>query len=359
MCLVYYEAMKKFVFVFFTILYFNLSFAGVLFKPKIVSVNETADTVVNAKKKAFLKAKKTAWIDLINIVGVANRNDIINISENDMDSMIENIDVSGEKARSKRYIANITVYFNPKKIRSYFRNNNINFLEEIGFPFLVIPIYEQDGISYIYEQANIWEKALFDNPKQGGLLPIVLAEGGVRNSLNIDSSIIKNHEKIIKTSKLYGVEGVVIAKVSLIPSNSGLHMKLKYNSIGDFLENKSSEQSFKSKNTDKTKMLKYISSVFYVGLEKMWQNKIKNNKEFSLNTQIVILPTKNQQDLERLKLELSEIENIENIELISLNSGLAEFKLTFLGLLKKLKIAFERLGYIVNNEYNKWIIKLP
>ena len=122
------------------------------------------------------------------MVGVTDRNDIINISENDMDSMIENIDVSGEKARAKRYIANITVYFNPNKIRSYFRNNNINFLEEIGFPVLVVPIYEQDGISYIYEQANIWEKALFDNPKKGGLLPVVLAQGGVKNSLNIDSN---------------------------------------------------------------------------------------------------------------------------------------------------------------------------
>lgn len=350
--------MKKFIFVFIIIACFNSSFAGVLFKPKVVLVNETADNVVNAKKMAFSKAKKTAWLDLVGMVGVTDRNDIVNISENDMDSMIENIDVSGEKARAKRYIANITVYFNPNKIRSYFRNNNINFLEEIGFPVLVVPIYEQDGISYIYEQANIWEKALFDNPKKGGLLPVVLAQGGVKNSLNIDSSIIKNHKKLIKTSKLYGVEGVVIAKVSLIPSNFGLHMKLQYNSVGGFLENKSSEQSFKSKDMDKAKLLKKISNVFYSGLEKMWQEKIKHNKEFSLNTQIVVLATKNQQDLERLKLELSDIENIEKVELISLNGGLAEFKLTFLGILKKLKIAFERLGYIVNNKHNKWIIRL-
>ena len=72
----------------------------------------------------------------------------------------------------------------------------------------------------------------------------------------------------------------------------------------------------------------------------------------------MVLPTKNQQDLERLKLKLSEIENIEKIDLISLNSGLVEFKLTFLGVLKKLKIAFERLGYIVSYKHNKWIIRL-
>ena len=127
--------MKKFIFVFIIIACFNSSFAGVLFKPKVVLVNETADNVVNAKKIAFSKAKKTAWLDLVGMVGVTDRNDIINISENDMDSMIENIDVSGEKARAKRYIANITVYFNPNKIRSYFRNNNINFLELNLFHF--------------------------------------------------------------------------------------------------------------------------------------------------------------------------------------------------------------------------------
>ena len=351
--------MKKLLFILFTILFANYAVAG-LFQPKPIEVNEKSTSVVEAKKQAFAKAKRQAWLRLVQSMGVDKSKEAGNIEENELDALIESIQIGGEKARSKRYIANITIYFNPEKVRNFLSDNGITFVEERGFPVLIVPVYEESGVSYIYENNNLWEKSLQDNPKKTGLLPIMLAEGGVRNSLKIDNFSLTNEKKLLNEAKNYGVEGVVITRVVMVSEKLGSYsMELYYQSIGGFLQNQMGIITQKGDKLTKEETLKKITNKFYIQLEAMWQKKLRENISTGKNTQIVILSTESIEDLNNLKQSISEIENIKKIDLYGLNGGLAKFELDFLGPRKKLKIAFERLGYIVDNKYDKWLIKRP
>ncbi|MGB1361244.1 MAG: DUF2066 domain-containing protein [Alphaproteobacteria bacterium] len=349
--------MKKIIIKILVLLMISPVYSAGLFKPKDIVVHEKADTVVIAKKQAFTKAKKQSWVNLINMLGVSDTSEISKLDEKEIDALIETIEVNGEKARAKIYSAKIKIYFNPKKVRSYLKENNFSFVEERGFPVLVVPVYEVDGITYIYEDNNLWEKALMDNPKKGGLLPVILAEGGVKNSLKIDSSVLINEEQLLHSAKSYGVEGVVIAKVSVIPTAKGSKIKLSYNSIGGFLNNQNGFVVLKSK--DSNSALKKATASFYTALETMWQKKIKNNVNMGKNKKVVVMSTSNVIDLEDLKEKLFDIDGVEEVRTSGLNAGLVEFEITFMGLAKKLKIAFERLGYLVDNEHNKWVVRRP
>ena len=191
-------------------------------------------------------------------------------------------------------------------------------------------------------------------------MPILLAEGGVKNSLKIDNFSLNDEKKLLNEAKNYGVEGVVVTRVVIVhKKNNEYDMELYYQSIGGFLQNQMGIITQSSKGLKKHEVLKKITDKFYIQLEAMWQKKLKQNINSGKNTQVVILSTNSIKDLNNLLKDIKQIENIKTINLVGLNGGLAKINLEFLGLRKKLKIAFERLDYIVDNKYNNWLITRP
>ena len=342
-----------------TILSVSMVQASGLYSPRTVSVDETAGTAVLAKKNAFEKAKNEAWKSLLNDLTLVQSDVIQSLSVEEMNEVIQTVDVNKEKTRNNRYLADIIIYFNPKRVRDVFRRKNIAFTEERAFPMLVVPVWNEKGVSKIYEIGNKWRLALSENPKSGGLLPLVFVPDGTKASTKIDQTIISNNEKLIKTVKYYATEGAVVSTVSLKETSKGKLLTLKWRSHGAFFGGSHDTITKKVSGDDYNSVLVALVYEFYQSLENKWRAVREEHKSIGNNEQLVVFSTENIKDLQKLKIDLQSVVSIDNISVRSIEAGLVTLLIRFYLTKEKFRVALEREGYVVQQGQGIWVVKRP
>src|SRR3546814_6000895 len=88
--------------------------------------------------------------------------------------MVLGFEVADERSSAVRWIANLTVAYDPAAVRSRLRTVGAPYAETRSLPVLVIPIYETGGDVNLWRDPNPWRAAWYELPPQGGLVPVVV-----------------------------------------------------------------------------------------------------------------------------------------------------------------------------------------
>ena len=334
--------------------------AGGLYSPRTISVDETASTAVIAKQIAFGKARTQAWNALLNDLSLVEIDALPALTDKEMNSVIQTIDVNGEKTRNNRYIADFVIYFNPKQVRAMLRRKNINFTEERAFPVLIVPVWKQNGVTKIYEIGNVWREALSQNPKSGGLLPVFFVPEGAKASLRIDKTVLKDPQKLTKVAKNYGTEGAVVSSLSVKHDATNVTLTLHWHSVGGFLnDSQGKEVKVVPLNKDYNGEVVRLVYDFYASLEKRWRVIQEQSRSAGNNEQKIMFATGGVEDLQSLKQDLKAVASIESAYLQGLQGGLATFLVRFYLTKEKFFVALSRLGYTIQKGKAIWVAERP
>jgi len=324
-----------------------------IFKINNVSVDITDTNSLNAKNNAIIEAKKTAFNLLLERVSMLNDSDILSldISVEDISSIISDFDISNEKFSDVRYKGTFNFNFNPTKTSDFFKEKEISFTSIKSRPVLIIPIWVGDDYNrysdsniLLWEDNNLWKTAWSQFPNDSFLVPTKLPLGDITDlqEISIENAISGNIESIEDIKKRYNISDVVVAIA--VKKKDGLLINIKR--YGSSMV--SSQNSIFIEGTDKTYKDILSEGVKKVNNElgRMWKEKtiVDPNKVSYIDISVNISSV---DELNKIKNLFGNLNLIKNYKENFLTKEKAIFDVYYRGAFYDLKLALAQLGLYV------------
>ena len=332
------------------------AFAGMLFMhsamamPRFdadVSVDITAGTVNEAKKKAISKAMREGLSEIVSSISTeASVKEINKLNDNQLEHFITGVMVLMEKTSDVRYMADFRISVDENLLKSYMAENNMPIILRAEQQVLVLPIIEkEDGTIYVWEEDNFWRQAFMEkkNLRRGnmnirimeknlGNIATVkanrlfdLADGEFKELLNF------NHAEVLYVVKYAEKEGKVFIKE--YPSGKTQETNIVADKLGETADNTlalfKSGQRAAVESTPANIMPERIDVVY---------------SYTSLSEWIA------------LKKLLEDNPQAQNIKLISMANGKVHFNFQYSGVIEKLQGMLETNGYKMRQEGEHYVI---
>ncbi|MEN3973767.1 DUF2066 domain-containing protein [Emcibacter sp. SYSU 3D8] len=187
------------------------------FEVKEVPVDITADTAANARTIAIGEAQSRA-LDLLlrRMTLKGDRDRLPRLDGNSVSRLVQSIQFADERYSSTRYIAKVTVAFNPGGIRSLLGRYNIPFAEAPAHPVLVLPVLDS-GSSRIAAESNPWWAAWSRQDWQENLLALTLPQASDVDASGLSAAEVMQGGGpwIEALGRRYGTSEVVVPLATL------------------------------------------------------------------------------------------------------------------------------------------------
>ena len=343
----------KFFIIFFFIILLNLKVSisetlqNKIFEVKNISVNIESTSSSKAKEIALLEAQEKGFRNLMNTMLLESEYEKIeSINIEKILEFVNAIEIQSEKTTSRKYIGDLTIIFSEDKILRYLNNNNIKYTSLKSKPLLILPIYKFAGVTYLWEEKNIWRNIWVKNSNNDGLIPIKSSEGKFSDFIyfNQDQAVKKNLKNLELLAKSHNTTGVLIAILKKKYNRNKSKMLFNLNlsiyrfdgeeisNFEDTIEIYSNEYSDTILNDAKNKVELFVNQQWKVA------NVITSQKKFEKVT--VLFNDLN--DWINIKKTISNISIIDKFNVKNFSHNKAIIFLSFSGNLNQLKVAFKQ-----------------
>ncbi len=191
-----------------------------IFTLRSVPVDVTADTVTQAREQGLLEGRILAFRKLVErLVAPEDVELVPEPSASEIVSMVRDFSIFNERSSAVRYIANMTVRFQPGPIRNILRTSDVPFTETVSKPLIVVPLYREEAGSrfQLWDDPNPW-RAAWDEPAQSNsLVPYVLPLGDLEDlsALSVEDAISGDAAALDALALRYQTGGSLVARAEL------------------------------------------------------------------------------------------------------------------------------------------------
>jgi hypothetical protein len=185
-----------------------------------VAVDETAASASDARDIALANGQRQAVRRVFRRLTVrADQRLLPQPTDQDIASLVQNIELSDEKTSATRYLATMTVAFKPDSVRDYLRAAGLRFSETVSRPRLVLPVFEAAGAINLWDPPNAWRdawEARQANPDT--IVPLVLPEGDLQDigSIGPIQALAAEARPLEAIATRYRVRDVLVAHATLV-----------------------------------------------------------------------------------------------------------------------------------------------
>ncbi|MBM3545320.1 MAG: DUF2066 domain-containing protein [Alphaproteobacteria bacterium] len=205
-----------------------------------VAVDVTDATATQAREKALLEGQRQAFQRLIQRLATDANARVPRLDEATLVTLVRSIDVTNERTSAVRYLASLTVRFNPATVRDVLSSSGIAFTEIKARPVLLVPVYVAGGSTVLFEDRNPWREVWTQRRQRDTLMPIIVPLGDLRDIADLDarSAMAGDQAKLDALSRRYNAAdaAVAVANVSLDPLTSKPTVALtvtRHTAVGD------------------------------------------------------------------------------------------------------------------------------
>ncbi len=316
--------MKKIILIFILISLNQNAFSNNLFKSKFYDVEFISNNIETEKINYIRNIKEISILEIFKkTLTIDDNNKIQNIlSEDLINTFIQNIIIEDEKIINDKYIAKIKINFNKKKIINFYRSEEISYIEFNPNKFLLI-IYEEDKINKnLFTKNNSYYKYFKENNQNDTFFKIPNLDLNDRYILNKDDLINKNSKSINKFAEKYKLNDLIIV---LLKKNN---QQTNFNFIF-YSDNKFIEKYFEIKNNDYKIFFELLS---YESID-AWK-KINNIQNKNLKTIVCEINYFNIFELKEIRNKLHNVSIIKDLYINSLSYKNIKYEIHYYGDLK-------------------------
>lgn len=181
-----------------------------------VEVDVTGKDAADAREQAMTKAQLDGLSDLISKLAPPEQVQAIltSLDSKKIAAMVRGTEVLDEKISSNRYRAHLVITFDGDAISGLIGNNGAGAAPAqaaVG-SFLIIPGYEEDNVTMLWEDGNPWRNAWKSTGLEVASGDIVVPFGDVSDTAVIDSRTLTsaNFSTLLPLTVRYGVSDIVI-----------------------------------------------------------------------------------------------------------------------------------------------------
>lgn len=194
--------------------------SGELFTIGGIEVDVTAGDVNEARQRAIAQGQaRAARALMVRLTRPEDHHRLPVPEPGEAVDLVRDFSISGEKTSDVRYIAELTVGFDPEAIARRLRGAAIPFVESASPPLLVIPLYrpgpQADWVLWDDPTPNPWRQAwLTLSAERGGFIPLVVPYGDLTDlaTLKPEQALAGEEEPLDTLAGRYGTEQVLIVR---------------------------------------------------------------------------------------------------------------------------------------------------
>ena len=181
-----------------------------------VPVDVTAGSVGEARERGLTQGRVAGFRRIME--RIVAREDLPGIPQLNAEQIIElvrDFSIANERSSAVRYLAELTVRFNPNAVRLLLRNAGVPFTETVSKPLVVVPVMNSGGTASLWSGAwhDIWLRAEPD----GGLLPLIVPTGGAEDNAQVTAAVAvaKSAPALLALAERHQAGGVLVVAAAI------------------------------------------------------------------------------------------------------------------------------------------------
>ncbi len=300
-----------------------------------VAVDVTDASASQARERAHLDGQRQAFQKLMQRLATDDNIRSPRLDEATLTGLVRSIDVTNERTSAVRYLATLTVRFNPAAVRDVMSSAGAAFTETRARPVLVVPVYSVGGSAILFDDRNPWREAWARRWPRDTLAPILVPLGDLRDigDLGAKEAMAGDTVKLEALARRYGAAeaAVAVAAVSLDAITAKPTVALTVTRYSGDAE-VTLVDSFTGESADQTEAL-LARAVTWVEreLERLWKQDNAVDPGQSERRIVLAAPIASLAEWTEIRRRLSGIGLVRKAEVVQLTRQEGRIALTYVG----------------------------
>jgi hypothetical protein len=329
-----------------------------IFTVKGVPIDETAESAAAARGVALESGRTAAYQRLLARLVPLNAHGDAPVATPDLFSeIVAGIAIDSEKTSSVRYLAELTVRFNPDAVRQRFRKSGLRWAETSSRPLVVLPVYRTQGTVQLWDTTNLWHRAWRELPESDALIRLVVPKGQAADLADIspDQALAGNDARIAAIGRRYGADGALLTAATLRTGDQNIGaLEVSVSRFGPGGADRTSVRSYAGSAETPVASLMAIAAVqVRRDIEEGWKQdnllRFGEQQELVAVALLTGLPA-----FIRLKALLVSVAEIQVVELLSVTRDRTKIRLQYLGDPSQLVFALAQKDLVLTRGAVDW-----
>ncbi|TCS60375.1 DUF2066 domain-containing protein [Varunaivibrio sulfuroxidans] len=335
--------------------------ANDVFEVKGVKVDVSADSVAVARDRALEEGEARALQILLKRLTLQAYHDRLpKPSAAQRAALVLDFSVAEEKASSVRYLATLNYRFKAGAVRALLRDAQIPFAETRSKPVLLLPVYRAAGALLLWDDPNPWSKAWAAVAGQGGLVPVVLAQGDLKDiaTIGAQQALDGDGQRLDAIARRYDAGDSLVAEGVLgVDPQTGLpDLDVYVTRYGTASQEQTIVRTFSSQVGESVDgLLERSARQIMLQVEDNWKqdNLLQFTKPAVISAIVPISGLTSWVDIQR---RLREVAVVRRVDIALLSPKEAWIKLNFIGDTDQLALSLKQADLILWREADTWYL---
>lgn len=327
-----------------------------------IAIDSTAETANEARGVALSSGQREALGRLMRRLTLREYYpQLPNLEDSSIASLVQGIEIQGEKTSSRRYLADLMVSFKKNEVRALLRGSGVPFSETPSRPLLVLPVYEAAGARNLWDDPNPWWAAWQARAEQESVVPFVVPVGDLTDVATIGArqALSGEAKPLAALAKRYGVEDVLVVHAVLRQDlAAGIpRLAVTLNRHGPEGSTVVVESFSGVSRTMVDVLLERAADEIVVKIEENWKRLtlLRFENEGSLSARV---PLSGIGDWVEIRSRLSRAAEISRVETIEINREAAQVALHYFGSPHQLAVTLAQRALDLVEEDGYWFVRL-
>lgn len=328
-----------------------------------IAVDQQGDTPPGARDAAIAMARRAGFARLLRRLSLPDdQGRLPPLSDNQLSDLIAGIEVADEKTGAKRYLARITVRFDPDEIRTLMRRSEIRFSETAAAPVLLLPVFDLGNARLLWDAPNPWRDALAAAISETGaaddrLWPMFMPAGDDQDIAVITAgqALAAAPGPVAALLARYGAGGALIIHGRM--QADAIEVNLRRYSLDTAVDEPLRTERFDAQPGEAVELLMARAArVLLDDLQENW--KIATALDFNQSAALpVSVPIGSLADWLSLRSLLAREPMIRQIDVRTLSVQEAQLVLQYLGTPEKLQSALLARNLVLGQAGGNWVLR--
>ena len=311
-----------------------------VFTVRGITVDAIGEDVIEAKQIAIRQGQAAALQRLwVRLVREEDRSLIPIVEDTEVERLVQNFSLSGEKSSDIRYLADMTVQFAAEPIRNHLRFADIPYVDKPAPIAVVLPVFSDGVGEQLWQTENPWLSAWIASFTQDGLSPLIAPLGDLEDMSLVDAerAVAGDPVALSGFAERHGTENAIVVRAALLNEWT---MEIRYREfgiperVGQFALSRTDEES------PDDFLLRGVAET-QVQLERDWRR--TNTVRFDQQAQLLaLIRLQNLSDWIAMQRDLNAIPAVAGLRLLSLTREAAVVDLGYFGPSEQLDAFFQQ-----------------
>jgi hypothetical protein len=241
-----------------------------------------------------------------------------------------------------RYLATLTVRFNPVAVRDLLSASGVSFTEVRARPVLILPVFASTGRPLLFDDPNPWREAWTRRAARASLVPTTLPLGDLQDLSDITAAqaVAGDRTRLEAIGRRYGAldTAVAVATMRLDPQTSKPTLALsvtRFSPSGD----STLVESFNGEAGQAEALLARAVDWVERELERLWKEENAVGAGQEERRLVFIVPIQGLDEWTEIRRRLTGIGLVKKAEIAGLNRREGRIAVSFIGEIAQLKSA--------------------